>query len=275
VKGVKDVKVAVAGGRGFIGSHLCSALTAAGAEVSAFGSGGLAKASPATVLVWAAGNAKGSEAELEQVHSVAAVEAAESIGAGHVVYLSSGEVYGQSPVPWLESSTPQPQTAYGRAKIAGEKALGASCARRDVRLTIVRPAVVYGPGQSTGMLIPSALSALLAGESFDTTEGTQTRDFVHVRDVALLITAAIQQGAAGILHAASGEERPVRDMLSSLAAAVGSEAVEQLRFGARPMRTGEASRYAMSVKRAGDELGWAPSVSLEAGFAELVALSRA
>lgn len=250
-------RIAVAGGRGFIGRHVCAALADAG--VVAFGREG-----PPTrtceVLIWAAGGRAGTPDELLAQH-VAAPLAALALRPRRVVYLGTGEVYGRQDPPFREDLPVAPETPYAAAKAAGERALADACAAAGAALVVVRPAVVYGQGQTGDMLLPAALASLRAGRPFAASEGRQTRDFVHVSDVARLVRrAAADDAPPGVYNAGSGEELAVRDALHALAAGFEPERGALLRLGAVPTRPGEAMRYVLDITRAAAALGWRPRV---------------
>lgn len=266
------MRVAVAGGGGFIGSHLRESLEGSGHSVESFGEEGRGDGGDVDALVWLAGSASIREDAdaLRRCHVDDALRGVDACRPRHVVYVSSSEVYGRGRVPFSERDEPAPETAYGEAKLAGERALRARCERDGMTLTRVRPAVVYGPGQRGPMLIPAALRALREGERFPTTEGLQTRDFVHVRDVVALLGTCLEGRVPGLFNVGSGRETRVRDLLTMLAELVGPDAPGLLGFGERSPRAGEAKRYVLDIARARSELGWEPRVDLKAGLAGLV-----
>lgn len=267
------MRVAVAGGGGFIGGHLCEALEVCGHDVQCFGSEG-AGSIGGTVdsLVWLGGRTSIRDREelLHRCHVADAMRSLVALAPRHVIYVSSGEVYGRGRVPFAEGDMPAPLTGYAKAKLAGERAVSLWCAHSAVPLTVLRPAVVYGPRQTGCMLIPTALRALASGSRFPTTEGLQTRDFVSVHDVVELMTICLGARAHGIFNVGSGRECKVRDVLLVLARCVGADAERLLEFGARKTRPGEAKRYVLDIAAAEQLLDWRPTTGLAAGLAEVV-----
>jgi UDP-glucose 4-epimerase len=90
-----------------------------------------------------------------------------------VVFASSAAVY-------------QPQSAYAISKLAGEYYCRAYGAKFDLPVAILRFFNVYGPRQNLvyGAVIPNFIKALIENESpIITGDGTQTRDFIYVKDV--------------------------------------------------------------------------------------------
>jgi len=250
------VRVVVAGAAGFLGRAVVRAL--AGHDVVPIGRGEVAVGD---AFVWAAGRREADLAANRAVHVDAAVAAARASGASRVVYLSTGEVYGDAPVPWREDGPVQPRSAYARTKLDGEAALADA--------VVLRIGVVYGPGQAPPMVLPSIVDAVRARRPIALTAGTQTRDFVFVDDVGDAIARALA-APPGVINIGSGVETRVRDACELLGRLLG--APELLGFGARPLRDDDLARYVLDVTRARDILGWRASTPLAAGLARLVTI---
>ena len=70
-------------------------------------------------------------------------------GVNHFVFLSSLKVNGEWTIPghpFSEKDVPVPQSSYGRSKWEIEKMLSNISDKSDLRLTIIRPPLIYGPG---------------------------------------------------------------------------------------------------------------------------------
>lgn len=271
--GAAQPAVHVVGGRGFVGAAVARALRKEGAQVTVSGREPLSSevAEAAQVLVWSAGGRTGSELALEAAHvrgPLAALASLPRLRA--LVYLSSGEVYGAQPPPFPEHARRLGRSCYARAKIRGEDALVEACAARGLRAVLVRPSVVYGPGQRSEQLLPYAIEALRAGRPLALTAGEQTRDWIHVADVARAVAALALGAHRGAFNLGSGQERTVRAALAELAELAGAPA-ELLRFGALPYRPDEPLRYALRSERAWVELGWRPRVAWRDGLAGCLA----
>ena len=121
-----------------------------------------------------------------------------------------------------EGDEHRPVSVYGETKSEGERALDGVTAQ--IPVTTIRPQNVIGPGQALHNPYTGVLAAFLARlrEGLPLLvygDGSATRDFVHVSDVAALLTWALAQppqaGAVRVLNCGTG----VRTTLTELAAA--------------------------------------------------------
>jgi dTDP-L-rhamnose 4-epimerase len=145
------------------------------------------------------------------------------------------------PAPSTEDDPHRPVSVYGETKSRGEDAL----AGLGVPVTVIRPQNVIGPGQALHNPYTGVLAAFLARlrEQRSLTiygDGNQTRDFVHVSDLARLISwAGEHPSEAGpqVLNCGSG----VRTTLLELA-----------QYAAAGSPQGAAPIDHLDVQRAGD-----------------------
>jgi len=110
-----------------------------------------------------------------------------------------------------ESDEHRPVSVYGQTKSEGERALDGVADR--VPVTTIRPQNVIGPGQALHNPYTGVLAAFLAmlkeGKPLTVYgEGTQTRDFIHVQDLAAIIAWALanpaELGTHRVFNAGSG-----------------------------------------------------------------------
>lgn len=143
-----------------------------------------------------------------------------------------------------EEDPMRPTSVYGETKAEGEAVLVSVA--REVPVSIVRPQNVVGPGQDLHNPYTGVLAAFLAKLKEQKPisvygDGTQTRDFVHVQDVARLLGWLLNNnertGSPLVLNSGTG----VRTTLSELA-----------RFAASGSPTPDVPIEYVDVHRAGD-----------------------
>ncbi len=195
-------------------------------------------------------------------------------GITRIVYASSAAVYGDEPsLPKRESSPLRPQSPYALSKAINEMQAGMYERAFGLSPVGLRFFNVYGPGQDGdhpyASVIPRWIEALRAGRSITVYgDGSQTRDFVHVRDVAQAICQALARETTGIFNIASGEEVALRQLLRMIAQASG----EEFEVRNEPPREGDILRSVAAIAAAQEAFDFAPSVELSRGLEELFAV---
>jgi UDP-glucose 4-epimerase len=130
------------------------------------------------------------------IGSVNLVNAAINHNVKCFVFTSSIAVYGAGQTPMAEDMTPAPEDSYGIAKWAVEQELRVSREMFGLNYIIFRPHNVYGEKQNVGdryrNVVGIFMNQLLRGEPMTIFgDGTQQRAFTHIDDVAPVIAASV------------------------------------------------------------------------------------
>ena len=116
---------------------------------------------------------------------------ASSVGCPTVVFTSSISPYGPSEDCKTEATIPVPETAYGSSKLAAEKIhLGWQAASSERKLLIVRPGVVFGPGE--GGNVTRLVRSLRRGYFFYTGNKQTIKAAGYVKELCLVISFGLQ-----------------------------------------------------------------------------------
>jgi UDP-glucose 4-epimerase len=298
------VKVLITGGAGFIGSHVADALILAGHAVAivddlSTGNRAWLPSKAAFYELDIRSEELGKVFATERPDAVShlaaqasvgrsvtdpAFDASVNIGGGlnlldccrrfdvrRMIYSSSGGAgYGDTDqIPTSEDHPTRPASPYGITKVAMEQYLEAWGALWGLTGVSLRYANVYGPRQNPhgeAGVVAIFCSRLLAGQPLVINgDGQQTRDFVHVSDVAAANLLALERAdVAGQVNIGTGVETSVNAICDGLSNAAGSR-VETVHA---PERPGEQRRSCLSPKLAGRLLGWRPTVRLDDGLAQ-------
>ena len=146
------------------------------------------------------------------------------------VFTSSIAVYGAGQTPMRESLRPEPEDPYGIAKYAVEMDLQAARHMFGIDSIVFRPHNVYGERQHIGdryrNVIGIFMNQLMRGEPMSIFgDGTQTRAFSYIGDVAPLIADAIGVPAAfnQTFNVGADESTTVNELAALVANAMGKE----------------------------------------------------
>ncbi|MEU6352783.1 NAD-dependent epimerase/dehydratase family protein [Streptomyces sp. NPDC047072] len=209
------------------------------------------------------------------------LEAAAEAGVGKVIASSSASVYGMAEdFPTTERHHPyNNDTFYGAAKAFNEGMLRSFHAMYGLDYVALRYFNVYGPrmdihGLYTEVLI-RWMERIEAGEPpLILGDGTQTMDFVDVRDIARAnILAAEGDLTDEVFNIASGTETSLRELADGLVEAMGAEGLEPVHGPARSVNS--VVRRLADTSQAAERLGFTAEIDLKTGLKDLVQWWRA
>lgn len=194
-------------------------------------------------------------------------QAACDAGAAKVVFSSASSVYGDTAATMDEAHPLDTRTMYGATKLAGELYLRAFNDAYGLDYVTLRYMNVYGQRQEGG-LVMAVTRRLLAGDAPTIQgDGSQSFDFVHVRDVASANVHAMASDVGDdVFNVGSGAEASVRDVVESLIAITGAQVEPRYDTTQRVL----SSRRVGSSARARERLGWQAAVGLDEGLRETV-----
>lgn len=302
------MKVLVTGGAGFIGSHVVDAYVAAGHQVAVvdnLSTGRRTQVNPAArlydvdvrspqlrevfererpevinhhaaqVSVVASVADPRTDAEINVMGTVHLLTLCAQFGVRRIVFASTGgAIYGEPQhLPAGEDHPAVPVSPYGISKLAAEPYVRYFGSGAGL-WAVLRYANVYGPRQDphgeAGVVAIFAQAMLDGRAPTIFGDGTQTRDFVYVEDVARASLLAVTVATSDLANIGTGIETSVNDIARHLADLIGFRG-GVLHAAARP---GEVYRIALNPAKAQRWLGWTPRTSLRDGLRQTVAWFR-
>lgn len=205
------------------------------------------------------------------------LEAMEAAGVANIVFSSSAAVYGTPDVPLVTEDLPKrPASPYGESKLIGEwlirdQAVATAEAAAPLRHTSLRYFNVVGSGDPTVYdtsphnLFPLVFEALIEGrtpkifgDDYDTPDGTNVRDYVHVADIAAAHVVAAQRLEQGepiepAYNLGSQNGLSVKQIMDAMARVTGIDFTPEV--SAR--RPGDPDRIVATGDLAARDLDWA------------------
>lgn len=183
-----------------------------------------------------------------------------------VVLMSTQAVYGTEHTdPITEDARPAPASPYAASKLAAETILQGAALTGRITATILRCSNIAGAADDvrdtdTTRLVPRVLHSLATAQPLPVHgDGSTTRDYVHVRDVAAAVRIALTTDArqsSAVYNIGSGAGTSVADLVAAAERVTGRHARIERR---EPRR--EARRLVVNIERARQDLTWTPERS--------------
>jgi len=211
----------------------------------------------------------GYDAQVNVVGGLNVLRACVDSSVRKVIFSSTGgALYGEPDVvPNDEDHPIRPLSPYGTSKFAFEQYLATFERTFHLQYTTLRYANIYGARQDfaaeEGRVIAIFASRMIEGKPVTIDgDGNQSRDMLHVGDIATANLGVLDRGDGGTYHISTGIPVSVNDLYRKLA--ILTEYRLEPRFG--PARKGDVYRIALDNTRARTELGWEPRINLEEGL---------
>lgn len=300
MEGIK-MKVLVTGGAGFIGSHIVDRLVEANMQVyilDNLSSGSIGNINPGAVFLkkdirdkdlrqlfererfdyvvhqaaqTTVANSLANpyyDCEVNVLGMVNVLEASRASGVKRIVFASSAAIYGDTQLlPIAEECKKQPASFYGASKLTGEGYLELYYRNFGLEYAALRYANVYGERQvdsGEGGVISIFTRKLLAGEPVTVYgDGSQTRDYIYVKDIAAAnYEALFTVNANRSFNISTGRETSVNKLIKNMSRITRQNPVVDY---AAP-REGDIKRSVLDNRAAGSSLKWRPAYTLAEGL---------
>jgi len=199
--------------------------------------------------------------------------AARDCGVEKVVNASSSAIYGDSPEsPKVETMRPDPISPYAVSKLAGEYYCKVFTKTYGLPTVSLRFFNVFGPKQDPdseyAAVIPKFMNMARDGKKLTVFgNGMQTRDFTYVLDVVQAIAkAAVSRECDGtVLNIARGEEMTLNRLIEIILSNFGKTIEGNVNY--LPPRKGDIMNSVADISLAKKLIDYRPSISVEDGIA--------
>ena len=185
------------------------------------------------------------------------------------VQIGSSDEYGDNFAPQNESQRELPISPYSFGKVASTHFLQMLYRTEKFPAVVLRPFLVYGPGQDSNRFIPQIIQGCINDEKFPTSAGEQLRDFCYIDDIVdvILLTLASEKVHGKVMNIGSGVPVTTKDVILSIKLLVGSGDPQ---FGLVPYRAGESMRLYADINKVMSILEWHPKVMLKPGLIKTI-----
>jgi len=195
------------------------------------------------------------------VGTTVVLQCARESGVKRVIYSSTSSGYGRNPWPNVESQPDDCLNPYSASKIAGEKFCKMYTELYGLETISLRYFNVFGDRSPTAGQYAPVIGIFqrqaACGDALTIVgDGTQRRDFVHVKDVAranyLSAIMPVKQLLGHVFNVGSGKNYSIQEIANAISD-------NQIYL---PERPGEATTTLADISRIGEVIGWKPEIDV-------------
>ncbi len=212
------------------------------------------------------------DSEINLIGTINVLESMRANGVKKIVYSSSAAIFGELQSPEIDENHPQnADSPYGVSKLAAEKMILSYSEIYGITAVCLRYFNIYGVNQRYdlyGNVIPIFAHRLFSGEPLLIYgDGTQTRDFVNVYDVARAnVMAGLKYPNTNVFNLGSGESITINKLADMMQEISGIKSgVEYL-----PERKADVKHCKANANKIAELMKFKTVVSLEGGLSEYI-----
>jgi len=187
------------------------------------------------------------------------------------IHISTSEVYGSAQfVPMDENHPTAPHSTYAVSKLAGDRVAFTLHKENGFPVVIIRPFNSYGPKYTQPYIIPEIMNQLLQGtKELMLGNVDASRDFTYVSDTAdAIIRSLSSKKAIGeIINVGSGNEISIRDLALKISKI--AKIKIKIRYDESRERPYDVNRLISNNKKAKTILDWTPKITMDQGLKKI------
>lgn len=209
--------------------------------------------------------------EINTIGTLKVLRAALKCNVNKIIIASSAAVYGDSPeIPKTENMLPSPKSPYAVSKLDCEYFAKLFYEEYGLRITALRYFNVYGPRQDPTSPYAAAIPIFIRKAKQDDNivifgDGTQTRDFIYVKDVVQANELVMSKGDGKILNVANASAISIIELAREIIELMGSSS--EIVF--KEPRTGDIKHSLADVSEI-SKIGFQPKYDLRKGLIETI-----
>lgn len=181
------------------------------------------------------------------------------------IQIGSSDEYGNNPAPQGENLRELPISPYSFAKTASTHFLQMLHLTENFPSVILRPFLVYGPGQGRDRFIPQIINGCLENSEFSVSHGEQLRDFCFIDDIVNAVFLSLNNSNlhGEVINIASGGAVSIKEVVVLIQKIIGTGSPK---FGQISYRAAENMALYAETKKAKNLLNWSSKITLKEGL---------
>ena len=185
------------------------------------------------------------------------------------VHIGSSDEYGRNSSPIKETIRESPLSPYALAKLTSTHYLH-QCFKQGILNTIViRPFLVFGEMQSKERFLPYLIDNCINDREFKVTKGEQLRDYLYIKDFcrAIIKSLDVKEAYGEVINIASGNPISIKEVIDYVQLIVGKG---KPIFGGLDYRNGESMELYANIDKAKKILNWIPKYEFKQSLIEVI-----
>lgn len=189
------------------------------------------------------------------------------------IQIGSSLEYGKTKSPHKEKTMTKKvillKSIYAKSKLLSTNYCMNAFKKNFFPVIVLRPYLVYGPGQKIDRLIPFIISKSLTNKTFPCSSGVQLRNFLFVEDFvkAIFKTLTKKNVNGEIINIGSNNNLKVKKVILMIKDYLNSG---KPMFGKIKLRKDESIKYYPSIKKAKNLINWKPLIQFEKGLIQTI-----
>ncbi len=278
------MKIAVIGGRGFIGKEFVEFASikghetvVIGSEANVFSEEGKKQVeeninSCDSIVFFAARRPIKEFTIADYQYNVSLAEKymkiASSLNISNMVITSSRSVYSDNNIPWKETDFQAPLSLYGSSKQAIDSLALLYNKLYGLKIKCLRLAQVIGMGEKDGFLLKTVVTNAIAGKTQTVYgKGIGERQYIYVKDVCDVVLRCIEscKDQSGIYNIGMKDSISISNLVKTINEVYGNTSgivfLED--------KPEDSKKYLMDVSKAENELGWKAGFDIHSAFTDM------
>lgn len=179
------------------------------------------------------------------------------IGVKSFIHLGSSDEYGINKSPLKESTRESPESPYALGKLSSTHYLQQCFRKGKLNTVILRPFLLFGEGQSKNRFLPYLIDNCIKDRKFKVSKGEQIRDYLYIKDFnrALINSINNKKAYGEVINIASGIPISIKEIITIVQEITGKG--EPI-FGGVDYRRGESMELYADINKARKILNWEP-----------------
>tara|TARA_B100001248_G_C27370382_1_gene451325 strand:+ start:76 stop:999 length:924 start_codon:yes stop_codon:yes gene_type:complete len=185
------------------------------------------------------------------------------------IHIGSSDEYGENNSPISESARESPISPYALAKLTSTHYLQLCYRQKILNTIVIRPFLVFGEGQNKNRFLPYLIDNCINNREFKVTKGAQIRDYLYVKDFNLALLKAFNNEKAfgEVINIASGIPISIKEIIECVKEITGKG---KPNYGAIDYRPGESMRLYADITKAKEILKWEPKFNFKNSLKKVI-----